>query len=97
MNEYKKISAVDSGIPATDKGNSNDTSIADVDENINAILEKLAELLQMTRAGGDVAQIRKIDEKAVIFYFNGDLECVNIGGDSGICAVYDIVRKFMWR
>ena len=93
MSEIKEKSAVGTAFPATDKGNSNDTSITDVDENINAILEKLAELLQMTRAGGDVAQIRKIDEKAVIFYFNGDLECVNIGGDSGICAIYDIIIK----
>ena len=97
MNEIKEKSAVGSGIPATDIENNHKKSITDVDENINAIFEKLTELLQMTRAGGDVAQIRKIDEKAVIFYFNGDLECVNIGGDSGICAVYDIVRKFMWR
>ena len=97
MNEYKKISAVDSGISATDIENNHRTSITDVDENINAILEKLTELLQMTRAGCHIADIRKVGEKAVIMYINGDLECINIGGDSGICAVYDIVGKFMWR
>ena len=97
MNEYKKISAVDSGISATDIENNHRTSITDVDENINAILEKLTELLQMTAQCCDVAEIRQIDEKAVITYINGDVECINIGGDSGICTVYDIVRKLMWR
>ena len=97
MDNTKEKSAVGTAFPATDIENNHRTSITDVDENINAILEKLTELLQMTRAGCHIADIRKVGEKAVIMYINGDLECINIGGDSGICAVYDIVGKFMWR
>ena len=61
------------------------------------LYEMSTELLQMTAQCCDVAEIRQIDEKAVITYINGDVECINIGGDSGICTVYDIVRKLMWR
>ncbi len=97
MNEIKEKSAVGTAFPATDIENNHKTSITDVDENINAIFEKLTELLQMTRAGCNIADIRKVGEKAVIIYINGDLECINIGGDSGITAVYDIVKKLLWR
>lgn len=97
MSENKKISAVGTAFPATDKENHTTESITDNPENIKGILEKLTELLQMTAQCCDVAEIRQIDEKAVITYINGDVECINIGGDSGICTVYDIVRKLMWR
>ncbi len=97
MNGNKKISPVGTVIPARGMEKSPTESITDNPENINSILEKLTELLQMTAQCCDVAEIRQIDEKAVITYINGDVECINIGGDSGICTVYDIVRKLMWR
>lgn len=93
MSENKKISAVGAGTQATEIENSYKTSITDNDENIKSILEKLTELLQMTRAGCNIADIRKVGENAVIMYINGDLECINIDGDSGICAIYDIIIK----
>ena len=97
MNENKEKSAVGIGVPATAIEKVSTESITDNPENIKRILEKLTELLQMTAQCCDVAEIRQIDEKAVITYINGDVECINIGGDSGICTVYDIVRKLMWR
>lgn len=97
MNENKEKSAVGTVIPTTEMENNTIESITDNPENIKRILEKLTELLQMTAQCCDVAEIRQIDEKAVITYINGDVECINIGGDSGICTVYDIVRKLMWR
>ena len=97
MNGNKKISPVGIGVPAREIEKSPTESITDNSENIKRILEKLTELLQMTNKCCDVAEIRQINEKAVITYINGDVECINIGGDSGICAVYDIVRKLMWR
>ena len=97
MNGNKKISPVGMGVLAREIKNNTTESITDNSENINSILEKLTELLQMTNKCCDVAEIRQINEKAVITYINGDVECINIGGDSGICAVYDIVRKLMWR
>ena len=89
----KKISAVGSGIPATDIENNHKTSITDVDENINAIFEKLTELLQMTRAGRNIVGIAEKNGFAVITYKNGHKKKVNIDGDSGICAIYDIIIK----
>lgn len=62
-------------------------------ENINEILGKLAETLKLTRQCSDIVSISKIDEWAVICYENGRTDRVNIDGDSGIAAVYDIVRK----
>ena len=96
MNEIKEKSAVGSGIPATDIENNHKKSITDVDENINAIFEKLTELLQMTRAGCNIADIRKVGEKAVIYYIDGNIDVINIGGDSGIAVIYDIVKKLLW-
>ena len=89
----KKISAVGSGIPATDIENNHKKSITDVDENINAIFEKLTELLQMTRAGRNIVGIAEENGFAVITYKNGHKKKVNIDGDSGICAIYDIIIK----
>ena len=89
----KKISAVGSGIPATDIENNHKKSITDVDENINAIFEKLTELLQMTRAGRNIVGIAEKNGFAVITYKNGHKKKVNIDGDSGICAIYDIIIK----
>ena len=89
----KKISAVGSGIPATDIENNHKKSITDVDENINAIFEKLTELLQMTRAGRNIVGIAEENGFAVITYKNGHKKKTNIDGDSGICAIYDIIIK----
>ncbi len=62
-------------------------------ENINKILGKLTEVLQLTDKCCDVTEIKKIDDVAVIYYIDGSVECINIGGDSGIAAVHDIVKK----
>lgn len=93
MSENKKISAVDSGIPATEIEKSPTESITDNPENINSILEKLTELLQMTRAGRNIVGIAEENGFAVITYKNGHKKKVNIDGDSGICAIYDIIIK----
>ena len=93
MNEIKEKSAVGSGIPATDIENNHKKSITDVDENINAIFEKLTELLQMTRAGRNIVGIAEENGFAVITYKNGHKKKVNIDGDSGVCAIYDIIIK----
>lgn len=93
MSENKKISAVGTVIPATEIEKSPTESITDNPENINSILEKLTELLQMTRAGRNIVGIAEENGFAVITYKNGHKKKVNIDGDSGICAIYDIIIK----
>lgn len=93
MDNTKEKSAVGTAFPATDKENIYKTSITDNDENIKSILEKLKELLQMTRAGRNIAGIAEENGFAVITYKNGHKKKVNIDGDSGICAIYDIIIK----
>ena len=97
MNERKEKSAVGAGTLATEKKKYTTESITDNSENIKCILEKLTELLQMTRAGCNIADIRKVGEKAVIYYIDGNIfDVINIGGDSGIAVIYDIVKKLLW-
>ena len=93
MSENKKISAVGTVIPATEIEKSPTESITDNPENINSILEKLTELLQMTRAGRNIVGIAEENGFAVITYKNGHKKKANIDGDSGICAIYDIIIK----
>jgi len=95
MNERKEKSAVGTVIPATDKENHTTESITDNSENINSILEKLTELLQMTRAGKNIESIEQAAEYAIIRYKDWHEVDVHIGSDSGIAAIYDIVRKLM--
>ena len=93
MNERKEKSAVDSAIPTTEIEKHTTESITDNSENINSILEKLTELLQMTRAGRKIVGIAEENGFAVITYKNGHKKKVNIDGDSGVCAIYDIIIK----
>ena len=93
MSENKKISAVGTVIPATEIEKSPTESITDNPENINSILEKLTELLQMTRAGRNIVGIAEENGFAVITYKNGHKKKANIDGDSCICAIYDIIIK----
>ena len=95
MNERKEKSAVDSAIPTTEIEKHTTESITDNSENINSILEKLTELLQMTRAGKNIESIEQAAEYAIIRYKDWHEVDVHIGGDSGIAAIYDIVRKLM--
>ena len=101
MNERKEKSAVGTVIPATDKENHTTESITDNSEkikpfeNINRILGKLTEVLQLTDKCCDVVKIEKIGDIAVIYFLDGRAECINIGGDSGIAAIHDIVRRLM--
>ena len=95
MNENKEKSAVGTAFPATDKENHTTESITDNSENINSILEKLTELLQMTRAGKNIESIEQAAEYAIIRYKDWHEVDVHIGSDSGIAAIYDIVRKLM--
>ena len=96
MDNIKEKSAVGMGVPATEKIKSDHTEIiTDHSENIKRILEKLTELLQMTRAGRNIAGIAEENGFAVITYKNGHKKKVNIDSDSGIAAIYDIVRKLM--
>ena len=96
MDNTKEKSAVGSGVPATDTKNNSTESITDNSENIKCILEKLTELLQMTRAGRDIFDIVEVNEKAVIVYSHGGMDIVNIECDSGIAAVHDIVKKLVF-
>lgn len=93
MNDGKKISAVGMGVPSAETEINRKNSITDNSENIKRILEKLTELLQMTRVGCNIEGIVKENEYAVIVYKNGRKKKVNIDGDSGICAIYDIIIK----
>ena len=93
MSENKKISAVGTVIPATEIEKSPTESITDNSENIKRILEKLTELLQMTRAGRNIVGIAEENGFAVITYKNGHKKKANIDDDSGICAIYDIIIK----
>ncbi len=96
MDNTKEKSAVGNGVPATEKIKSDHTEIiTDHSENINSILEKLTELLQMTRAGKNIESIEQAAEYAIIRYKDWHEVDVHIGGDSGIAAIYDIVRKLM--
>lgn len=95
MNENKEKSAVGTAIPTTEMEKSPTDSISDNSENINSILEKLTELLQMTRAGKNIESIEQAAEYAIIRYKDWHEVDVHIGGDSGIAAIYDIVRKLM--
>ena len=95
MCKAKEKSAVGTAFPATDKENHTTESITDNSENINSILEKLTELLQMTRAGKNIESIEQAAEYAIIRYKDWHEVDVHIGGDSGIAAIYDIVRKLM--
>ena len=93
MNERKEKSAVGTVIPATETENHTTESITDNSENIKRILEKLTELLQMTRAGRNIVGIAEENGFAVITYKNGHKKKANIDGDSGIAAIYEIVCK----
>ena len=93
MNGNKKISPVGMGVPARERKNNTTESITDNPENINSILEKLTELLQMTRAGRNIVGIAEENGFAVITYRNGHTKKANIDGDSGIAAIYEIVCK----
>lgn len=93
MNEKKEKSAVGIGVPSAEIEKISTESITDNSENIKRILEKLTELLQMTRAGRNIAGIAEENGFAVITYKNGHKKKVNIDGDSGICAIYDIIIK----
>ena len=93
MNENKEKSAVGTAIPATEIKKHTTESITDNSENINSILEKLTELLQMTRAGRNIVGIAEENGFAVITYRNGHTKKANIDGDSGIAAIYEIVCK----
>ena len=93
MNGNKKISPVGIGVPARGMEKSPTESITDNSENINSILEKLTELLQMTRAGRNIVGIAEENGFAVITYKNGHKKKANIDGDSGIAAIYEIVCK----
>ena len=96
MNGSKKISPIGNGVPTREKIKSDHTEIiTDHSENINSILEKLTELLQMTRAGKNIESIEQAAEYAIIRYKDWHEVDVHIGGDSGIAAIYDIVRKLM--
>jgi hypothetical protein len=94
MDNTKEKSAVGSGIPSAEEMKNNPTEIiSDNSENIKCILEKLTELLQMTRAGRNIVGIAEENGFAVITYKNGHKKKVNIDGDSGVCAIYDIIIK----
>ena len=93
MDNTKEKSAVGMGVPATEIEKSPTESITDNPENINSILEKLTELLQMTRAGRNIVGIAEENGFAVITYKNGHKKKANIDGDSGIAAIYEIVCK----
>lgn len=99
MKTSKKISAVGIGVPTTEMENNTTESITDNSEkikpfeNINRILGKLTEVLQLTDKCCDVVKIEKIGDIAVIYFLDGRAECINIGGDSGIAAIHDIVKK----
>lgn len=93
MNENKKISAVGMGVPSAEIENNTAESITDNSENIKSILEKLTELLRMTGAGRNIVGISEENGFAVIAYKNGHKKKANIDGDSGICAIYDIIIK----
>ena len=95
MDNTKEKSAVGTAIPTTEMEKSPTDSISDNSENINSILEKLTELLQMTRAGKNIESIEQAAEYAIIRYKDWHEVDVHIGGDSGIAAIYDIVRKLM--
>ena len=49
----------------------------------------------MTRAGKNIESIEQAAEYAIIRYKDWHEVDVHIGGDSGIAAIYDIVRKLM--
>ena len=93
MDNTKEKSAVGTVIPSAESKNNTTESITDNSENIKRILEKLTELLQMTRAGRNIAGIAEENGFAVITYKNGHKKKVNIDGDSGVCAIYDIIIK----
>ena len=93
MDNTKEKSAVGTVIPSAESKNNTTESITDNSENINSILEKLTELLQMTRAGRNIVGIAEENGFAVITYKNGHKKKVNIDGDSGVCAIYDIIIK----
>ena len=93
MNENKEKSAVGTVIPSAESKNNTIESITDNSENIKRILEKLTELLQMTRAGRNIVGIAEENGFAVITYKNGHKKKANIDGDSGVCAIYDIIIK----
>lgn len=95
MNENKENSAVGTVIPSAESKNNTTESITDNSENIKRILEKLTELLQMTRAGKNIESIEQAAEYAIIRYKDWHEVDVHIGGNSGIAAIYDIVRKLM--
>ena len=96
MNERKEKSAVGNGVPSAEIEKISTESITDNSENIKCILEKLTEPLQMTRAGRDIFDIVEVNEKAVIVYSHGGMDIVNIECDSGIAAIYDIVKKLVF-
>ena len=95
MNDGKKISPIGNGVPTRETEINRKNSITDNSENINSILEKLAETLKLTRQCSDVVRIRKINDVAVIDHIDGSIDCVNIACDSGIAAIYDIVKKII--
>ena len=62
-------------------------------ENKHEIVKALAQLLKLTRAGQDIADItfEPVEEIATVVYLDGSTERVNVFCDSGIAMIRDIL------
>ena len=63
-------------------------------ENKSEIIQKLKELLQITRAGSGIKELILDErERYVTIVYEGGNKRVNVEGDSGIALIRDVTRS----
>ena len=68
-----------------------------IEEDAQAICDKLLEVLQITRNLDDLVELQyRPDQEIVVAGFaNGRTKAANVAGDSGIAMIMDIIRQIV--
>lgn len=68
-----------------------------MNEDKTAIIKKLMEVLQMTRAGADIVRMDYVssdyDEVVEVEYFGGGRKDINVSIDSGAAMIRDVMKE----
>lgn len=109
MNDTKEKSAVEMAVSATEMNNNtstdiisgNEEKIKGQSENMIAILDSLSDTLRLTHAGKNIESIVPVTSLqtgmyATVTYNDGRTTNICIDCDSGIAAVYDIAKAFLY-
>lgn len=105
----KEKSAVEMAVSATEMNNNtsmdiisgSEKKIKGQSENMTAILDSLSDTLRLTHTGKNIESIVPVTSlqtgtNARVTYNDGRTTNICIDGDSGIAAVYDIAKAFLY-